>query len=548
MSRTIATILTLQDRMSGGIVRASRNVDGMSRQMRTATNRATRMANNFGKSAMRMGDKAVKFGAIGAAVVATIAAKKGFAEAFDMEGFKTQLETATKSTKKAGEIMAWSVKLANATPFETGNVIEMSAKYEAMGLSAKKWGGITADMAGATNKSVIQATEAIIDAQTGELERLKEFGLTKAMIAKKAGEMFKGQEIINKKGQIVDQKKFNKAMMKLMTEKYKGGAAKLAGTTKGMWSTVTGVTKTSLAKILGMQEDGTTKVGSLLDKVKKKLKIVTDHLQKWQSDGTITKIADKATESFNKIYGSIKKVMDFVKKHQETITNFAILFGSFYIAAKAVLTLKTAFMALKVTMLATNGAMAMSGIGIAIIAIGLLIAAGVLLWKNWDVVKVKLDTFVYGVKAGFSNMGTFVGNIFKGIANGFIDNINAMIELINKLPGVNVKLVDKYKMGTYKSLTKPIPTNTTRGTTQYASGTNYSSAGLALIHEKGGEIRKLSSGETIIPADRSKQLLDKKNGGNVFNIYFNGNVGDDEFFDRAGNRIIGQVKSELENM
>ena len=86
MSRTIATILTLQDRMSGGITRATRNVEGMSRQMRTATNRASRMANNFGKSAMRMGDKAVKFGAIGAAVVATIAAKKGFAEAFDMEG------------------------------------------------------------------------------------------------------------------------------------------------------------------------------------------------------------------------------------------------------------------------------------------------------------------------------------------------------------------------------------------------------------------------------------------------------------------------------
>lgn len=165
MSRTIATILTLQDRMSGGIVRASRNVDGMSRQMRTATNQASRMANNFGKSVMRMGDKAVKFGAIGAAVVATIAAKKGFAEAFDMEGFRTSLITATKSAEKAGEIMAWSVKLANSTPFETGSVIEMSAKYEAMGLSAKKWGGITADMAGATNKSVISATEAVIDAQ-----------------------------------------------------------------------------------------------------------------------------------------------------------------------------------------------------------------------------------------------------------------------------------------------------------------------------------------------------------------------------------------------
>jgi len=165
MSRTISTILTLEDRMSGGITRASTNVAGMSREMRTATNRASRMANGFASSVAKMGDKAVKFGLIGAGVIAGIASKAGLSEAFDMEGFKAQLETATKSTKKAGEIMAWSVKLANSTPFETGNVIEMSAKYEAMGLSAKKWGGITADMAGATNKSVIQATEAIIDAQ-----------------------------------------------------------------------------------------------------------------------------------------------------------------------------------------------------------------------------------------------------------------------------------------------------------------------------------------------------------------------------------------------
>ena len=86
MSRTIATILTLQDRMSGGITRATRNVEGMSRQMRTATNRASRMASGFATSINKMGDKAVKFGLIGAGVLAGIAAKNGLSEAFDMEG------------------------------------------------------------------------------------------------------------------------------------------------------------------------------------------------------------------------------------------------------------------------------------------------------------------------------------------------------------------------------------------------------------------------------------------------------------------------------
>lgn len=47
-------------------------------------------------------------------------------------------------------------------------------------------------MAAATNKSFDQAVEALIDAQTGELERLKEFGITKAKILEQGEKMFSG--------------------------------------------------------------------------------------------------------------------------------------------------------------------------------------------------------------------------------------------------------------------------------------------------------------------------------------------------------------------
>ena len=73
-----------------------------------------------------------------------------------------------------------AIAFANKTPFETGQVIEATAKFESMGLSAKKWLSITSDMAGATSKDMIQAVEAVIDAvASGEFERLKEFGLSK---------------------------------------------------------------------------------------------------------------------------------------------------------------------------------------------------------------------------------------------------------------------------------------------------------------------------------------------------------------------------------
>jgi len=56
----------------------------------------------------------------------------------------------------------------------------------------------------------------------------------------------------------------------------------------------------------------------------------------------------------------------------------------------------------------------------------------------------------------------------------------------------------------------------------------------------------LPSGSKVIPADKTDKIL-SGNGGHVFNINFNGNVGDEEFFDRAGNHIITQIKTALIN-
>jgi hypothetical protein len=82
-------------------------------------------------------------------------------------------------------------------------------------------GGI-GDMAAIMGKPLSQAVEAVADAQTGELERLKEFGITKGMLIDKAQEMY-GVEIVNAKGQITDMDKLNGALMGIMKERYAGG-------------------------------------------------------------------------------------------------------------------------------------------------------------------------------------------------------------------------------------------------------------------------------------------------------------------------------------
>lgn len=243
-------------------------------------------------------------GAVGVSVTAGAA----FSEAMNMEGFRMQLETATKSAEKAGETMQWAVELANKTPFETGEMVEASARLEAMGLSAQKYLPMIGDMAGATNKDLIQATEAIIDAQTGELERMKEFGIKKADIVQYAYENMGKMQVVNNKGQITNQEKFNEALLALMDGKFKGGMEKQASTMKGLMSTVSGILKSGMTTMLGITSQGVVTQGSLYDTVKGKIKEVANTLTEWQTNGTFQAIGSTITNTL----GDISSMASFI--------------------------------------------------------------------------------------------------------------------------------------------------------------------------------------------------------------------------------------------
>ena len=267
----------------------SRLASGFNKSFSSATRSIQSLAKTA-KAAM-----ATTLGAIGAKNTVGVA----LTEAMNLEGFKMQLETATKSAQKAGEIMKWSVDLANRTPFETGSVVEASARLEAMGISAQKYLPMIGDMAGATNKDLMQATEAIIDAQVGELERLKEFGIKKEDIVTYAYEKMNKIQVVNNKGQITNQEKFNEAMFALMRDKFSGGMEKQAGTMKGILSTISGVTKSAMATMVGITSDGTIKQGSLMDRLKNKAKKLADTFVKWQQDGTFEKIGERLSNSLS---------------------------------------------------------------------------------------------------------------------------------------------------------------------------------------------------------------------------------------------------------
>lgn len=547
MARQIRVILKLKDQFSKPMEVAQKGTKEFKEQ--------TRLANagikHFGNTLNNKFKKAVKTSAIAVAGLSAAALKVGFSEALDLEGYRTQLETATKDTKKAANIMKYAINLANKTPFEGGELVEGAAKFEAMGMSAKKWLTYAGDMAGATNKSFDQSVEALIDAQAGELERLKEFGITKRMIQDKAEKMFKNEQVINNQGQIVNQKKFNEAMLALMSDKYAGGMEKQSKTIKGLWSTVTGVTKNALANVVGMSNDGSIRAGSALDILKEKVGGLAKRLEQWQSDGTLDTLATKvgdtlgsALDTASDAFSWLKDNMDWLKP---TILTVIVLLTGFNIVTSIATAIKSFTVAINVLKVA------FAGLNLVTVGWMLIIAAVIaiiyLLIKNWKTVVTWIGT----LKEKFMSCGGPIGAFRDGIL-GIVGAFKAAVTWVKNT-------IDKVKeflgMDTNKTINvKTIQTgaNTVgdiagKAVPKHATGTTYFAGGVTGFSERGrSEEAIFPSGTRIIPADKAGK--GGQDGGNVYvYITVQGNmIGNEEYMEETGNYIAKKILAARGNI
>jgi phage-related tail protein len=231
--------------------------------------------------------------------------------------------------------------------------------------------------------------------------------------------MFAGQETINNKGQITNQENFNKALLAIMEDRYTGGAEKLSKTTKGMWSTITGVTKNALAKIVGIQDDGTVKSGTLIDKIREKMQLLGDKLTKWQSDGTLDNIASKATQVFNTIYNVISKVFNFVVQHKDIIITIASMAVAFTVVSKAIRGLSVATKAFQLVWALLNGTIALTPIGWIIIGITALVGAFVLAYTKSEKFRNAVNKLLIKLK----ELGSSVVNWYNSDIKPTLTNI-----------------------------------------------------------------------------------------------------------------------------
>ena len=348
-STVVAAILALTDNMSPKLLKCGRNWDNLSKSEQRAANSSMATIHSWTKQIDRITTRVLQFGAALTATATIAALKTGFSEAFDLETYRMQLETATKDTERAANIMSYAVKLANSTPFEGGELVSAASALEMAGLKTETYLTTLGDVAAGTNKEISNIQSQFV----------------KAFATGTTGEFF---DMINVSRQaFADFAKANGyatssladtqvALKKFLDQQFGGGMAKLATTVKGAWSTVTGTAKSALSQLVGMGIDGTIRTGSMLDRLSGKLQGITANLDKWTSDGTIEKWATSAGKAFETAWTWGEKLVTFITKHGKAIaTTAGILIFVKLISntiqgvatlIKNVNTLKTAFISL----------------------------------------------------------------------------------------------------------------------------------------------------------------------------------------------------------
>ncbi len=339
-------------------------------------------------------------------IAAGITIKASIDGASSMEQFRNTLETVLKDPNKARKKLAWANRFANKTPFESQEVVEGMTKLQSYGIEGDRilkstnrtYLEMIGDMASGMGKSFDQAIEAVADARTGELERLKEFGITKNMIADFGKSQ--GIEIFNNKGQIKDMELFNKTLFEMINSRFGGAMEKQAKTFKGGLSTISGAFKSGLATLAGVNEFGDIVENSPFQILKDKVIIpFSELLVRLQEDGTFTKWAENLASVFQELISWGEKIIKFIVDWKELLIPLISALAGLFIINKVVVLIG-----------ALQTALAALSFNPVMLGIGAVIAIGVLLYRNWDLIKEKLISLWDKIK-GFVKIFLFFSGI-----------------------------------------------------------------------------------------------------------------------------------------
>ncbi len=182
-----------------------------------------------------------------------------------------------------------------------------------------------------------------------------------------------------------------------------------------------------------------------------------------------------------------------------------------------------------VTALNTAIAILTSPITWVIAAFAALIGIGVMVYKNWDTIKV------YGLRlvGVIVNIIGSIGNLWQAFTNSqpiqfvislFTNLINKLKDAFGWLSRIGSSLKNNFIVKGISNIVSKF--NGGSETPKHnALGTSYYSGGLTSINERGGELVDLPNGTRIIPHDLSKKIINNKSNSNItVNLTVQGNM------------------------
>ncbi len=238
MSERITFTAYLEDHLSPGFEKIEREgkeafnkVDREQREMMRNTKRAGASANQLSGTFKRLGGivagAAVGYKLMqwGGAIVETTA---------KFERFEAVLTNTLGSRGAARDSFEMIKEFGATTPFQVDELTDSFVKLTNQGFKPSQAEmGSLGDLAASTGKSFDQLSEAIIDAQVGEFERLKEFGIRASKQGDKVTMTFKGQ----KKQMDFTEESIRKYILSLgKAEGVSGAMSKISKTTGGQIS------------------------------------------------------------------------------------------------------------------------------------------------------------------------------------------------------------------------------------------------------------------------------------------------------------------------
>lgn len=201
-----------------------------------------------------------------------------------------------------------------------------------------------------------------------------------------------------------------------------------------------------------------------------------------------------------------------------------------------------------------------------VLGIAAAIAAGVLIWQNWDTIKQYAGQLWEKVKDVFGRIGSWISEKFNGVkdaASGLWTSIKETFggikdSIVGAFEGAKEKVSGFFSWLDQEIESKPIIGQLYKGgkwliggavdlLTGNALGTSYWRGGLTRVNERGGEIMNLPNGTQIIPHDISARMA----GGPrvTVNVTVAGNViGNEQYADELGERIADKVIRAIDNM